>query len=83
MRPFCEVDEEGRKIETASPEVHPVTRAVINPDGSQDPRVHVIGIPTFAQMADTTISPLPGTDALMLQETDKAAVHAVQVAFGS
>ncbi|WP_346843787.1 FAD/NAD(P)-binding protein [uncultured Rothia sp.] len=83
VRPFCEVDEEGRKIETASPEVHPVTRAVINPDGSQDPRVHVIGIPTFAQMADTTISPLPGTDALMLQETDKAAVHAVQVAFGS
>lgn len=83
VRPFCEVDDEGRDIETASPEVHPVTRAVINPDGTQDPRVHVIGIPTFAQMADTTISPLPGTDALMLQETDKAAVHAVQVAFGS
>lgn len=82
LRPFCEVDDEGREIETASPEVHPVTRAVINPDGRQDPRVHVIGIPTFAQMADTTISPLPGTDALMLQETDKVAVHAVKVALG-
>lgn len=82
VRPFCEEDEEGRAIETASPEVHPVSRAVINPDGSEDPRVHVIGIPTFAQMADTTISPLPGTDALMLQETDKAAVHAVKVALG-
>lgn len=82
VRPFCEVDDEGRPIETASPEVHPVSRAIINPDGSEDPRVHVIGIPTFAQMADTTISPLPGTDALMLQETDKAAVHSVKVALG-
>ncbi|MEX3610950.1 FAD/NAD(P)-binding protein [Rothia sp. LK2588] len=82
LRPFCQQDEEGRLIETASPEVHPVSRVIINPDGEPDPRVHVIGIPTFAQMADTTISPLPGTDALMLQETDKAAVHALQVALG-
>ena len=31
-------------------------------------------------LPDTTISPMPGTDPLMLQETDKAARSALAVA---
>lgn len=56
-----------------------MTRRTIRPDGSQDSRLHIIGIPTHAQMPDTTISPMPGTDPIMLQETDKTArsVHAI------
>ncbi len=49
-------------------------------DGTLDPRLHIIGIPTWGQLPDTTISPMPGTDPLMLQETDKAARSALAVA---
>lgn len=65
---------------TGSPEVDPVSRRVVHAAGDVDKRVHVIGVPTWAQMADTTISPMPGTNPLMLQETDAAAVSAVTVA---
>lgn len=78
LRPFCEYDADGRPVETGSPEVHPISRALVRPDGSEDPRVMLLGIPTYAQMPDTTISPMPGTDPLFLQETDKAAVHALR-----
>ncbi|MDY6052190.1 MAG: FAD/NAD(P)-binding protein [Rothia sp. (in: high G+C Gram-positive bacteria)] len=64
MRPFAG---------TGSPETDPVSRALVHPDGSQDPRLLLIGIPTAGQHPDTTISPMPGTDPLFLQETDKAA----------
>ena len=33
-------------------------------------------------LADTTISPMPGTDPLMLQETDRAALTALEIATG-
>lgn len=79
LRPFQEFEENGLPIDTGSPEVHPISRALIHPDGREDPRVMVIGIPTYAQMPDTTISPMPGTDPLMLQETDKAAMNALKV----
>lgn len=65
---------------TGSPEVDPVSRRVVGEDGEPDKRVHLVGIPTYAQLADTTISPMPGTDPLMLRETDAAAVSAVAVA---
>ncbi|MBC3185029.1 FAD/NAD(P)-binding protein [Corynebacterium sp. zg-331] len=68
---------------SGSPETDATTRVLINPDGAPDPRVHLIGIPTHAQMPDTTISPIPGSDPLMLQETDRAARHALAVALGS
>ncbi|OEY13371.1 hypothetical protein A0K93_05175 [Corynebacterium sp. BCW_4722] len=45
----------------------------VHPDGALDERLHIVGIPTGKQWADTTISPMPGTDPLMLQETDKTA----------
>lgn len=58
---------------SGSPETDPRTRQLVHPDGSLDPRVALIGIPTYAQHPDTTISPMPGTNPLFLQETDKAA----------
>lgn len=67
---------------SGSPETDAGTRALVNPGGGLDPRVCLIGIPTYAQMPDTTISPIPGSDALMLQETDRAACHALRVALG-
>lgn len=74
IRPFV-VD----GVETGSPETDTTTRRTIHPDGSQDSRLHIIGIPTHAQIPDTTISPMPGTDPLMLQETDHTArsLHAI------
>lgn len=60
-------------VETASPETDGATRRTIRPDGELDARLHIVGIPTGKQWADTTISPMPGTDPLMLQETDKTA----------
>lgn len=66
-------------VQTGSPETDTNTRRTIHPDGVQDSRLHIIGIPTHAQMPDTTISPMPGTDPLMLQETDHTArsLHAI------
>ena len=58
---------------TGSPETDGATRRTIHPDGELDARLHIVGIPTYSQWPDTTISPMPGTDPLMLQETDKAA----------
>lgn len=60
-------------VETASPETDDHTRRTVHPDGELDARLHIVGIPTGKQWADTTISPMPGTDPLMLQETDKTA----------
>ncbi|MCG7453680.1 FAD/NAD(P)-binding protein [Corynebacterium tuberculostearicum] len=58
---------------TGSPETDGATRRTVHPDGELDARLHIVGIPTYSQWPDTTISPMPGTDPLMLQETDKAA----------
>lgn len=58
---------------SASPETDDETRRTVHPDGELDARLHIVGIPTGKQWADTTISPMPGTDPLMLQETDKTA----------
>lgn len=58
---------------TGSPEVDPATRLTVNADGSLDRRLHIVGIPTYAQLPATTIAPMSGTDSLMLQETDKTA----------
>ena len=65
---------------TAAPETDGDTRRAVHPDGSLDARLHIVGIPTGGQWADTTISPMPGTDPLMLQETDKAAHSLLRVA---
>ena len=92
MRPFTlhtsdkdgsTCDEESSKrhpTATRAPEVDMDTCRTIHPDGTIDPRVHMFGIPLQEMRADTTISPMPGTDPLMLQETDKAAASLLRVA---
>ena len=89
MRPFTlhtsdkdgsTCDEESSKrhpTATRAPEVDMDTCRTIHPDGTIDPRVHMFGIPLQEMRADTTISPMPGTDPLMLQETDAAAASAL------
>ncbi|MBM0262412.1 FAD/NAD(P)-binding protein [Corynebacterium macginleyi] len=67
---------------TGSPETDGATRRTVHPDGSLDERLHIVGIPTYAQWPDTTISPMPGTDPLMLQETDKTAGSLLKVVGG-
>lgn len=57
----------------ASPEVSASNGRLVNTTGELDPRVHLVGIPTGSQLPDTTISPMPGTNPLMLQETDRVA----------
>lgn len=73
VRPFQVPAAGGSWADTGSPEIDRGTRRVVRVDGSIDPRLHVIGIPTYAQEPDTTISPAPGTDATLLQETDATA----------
>lgn len=80
VRSFHDHTRDHQHVATGSPEVDPNTRLLVRPDGSLDPRLHVIGIPTWAQLPDTTISPMPGTDSLMLQETDTAARSALDIA---
>ena len=65
---------------TGSPETDADTRRAVHPDGTLDARLHIVGIPTGSQWADTTISPMPGTDPLMLQETDKTALSLLKQA---
>lgn len=76
-RPFCVAAGDGSRLPTNSPEVDPATRRLVLPDGGRDRRVHLVGIPTSGQLADTTISPMPGTNSLMLQETDRTARSAL------
>lgn len=55
---------------------------MVGASGEVDPRVHMIGIPLQEVRADMTISPMPRTDPLMLQETDAAAASALRVVQG-
>ncbi|WP_018296959.1 FAD/NAD(P)-binding protein [Corynebacterium lubricantis] len=84
VRLFTDVAEDGTELPTGSVEQDPQTRRVINPDGVQDPRLHMVGIPAHSQYPDTTISPpIPGTDPWFIQETDKAANSAATIALSS
>ncbi|MGO1949412.1 MAG: FAD/NAD(P)-binding protein [Mycobacteriaceae bacterium] len=62
-----------------APEVDPATGRLVRGDGHPDPRVHMIGIPMQDVRADRTISPMPGSDPVFLQETDAAAVSALRI----
>lgn len=77
VRPFADHGQD-----TGSPETDGATRRTVHPDGSLDKRLHIVGIPTYAQWPDTSISPMPGTDPLMLQETDKTAGSLLKIAGG-
>lgn len=82
VRPFHDTTTDSQRIATGSPEVEPGSRLLVGADQQRDARLHLIGIPTYAQLPDTTISPMPGTDPLMLQETDIAACSALHIATG-
>ena len=82
-RPYALTAADGTPAPGPSPEVHPASRLLIGADGEPDPRVMLLGIPTWGQMPDTFISPMPGTDPLLLQETDKASRTALRVALGA
>ncbi|AKK12148.1 FAD/NAD(P)-binding protein [Corynebacterium uterequi] len=80
LRPFTEVTSAGERWATCSPEQDPHSRRTITPSGEQDPRLHLVGLPAHTQYPDTALAPpIPGTDAWLLQETDKAAVSAIEV----
>ncbi|MDH2456656.1 FAD/NAD(P)-binding protein [Corynebacterium bovis] len=80
VRPFTP-GEDGRP--TRSPDVDLPSTRVIGADGTPDPRVHLVGIPLQELRAGTTVSPVPGTDPLMLRETDAAAGSALRAALGA
>lgn len=82
VRAFHETTTDGQRLATGSPEVDIASRRMIRADQQLDPRLYLLGIPTYAQLPDTTISPLPGTDPLLLQETDTVARHALATIFG-
>ncbi|AHW62677.1 Hypothetical protein CGLY_01145 [Corynebacterium glyciniphilum AJ 3170] len=78
LRPFVfSSAETSSEITSKAPEVDLTTSRLVHVDGSVDPRVHMLGIPLQEVRADMTISPMPRTDPLMLQETDAAAVSAL------
>ncbi|HIW90165.1 MAG TPA: FAD/NAD(P)-binding protein [Candidatus Corynebacterium avicola] len=74
--------ERGDGSTTKAPEVDLVTTRLVGESDEVDPRVHMIGIPLQEVRADMTISPMPRTDPLMLQETDAAAASALRVVQG-
>ncbi|WP_260433312.1 FAD/NAD(P)-binding protein [Corynebacterium bovis] len=80
VRPFTP-GADGRP--TRSPDVDLPSTRVIGADGTPDPRVHLVGIPLQELRAGTTVSPVPGTDPLMLRETDAAAGSALRAALGA
>ena len=80
VRPWSETTAIGSRVETGSPEVDGETGRLINESGGADPRLHMVGIPLYAQLPDTTISPIPGSDAQLLQETDRVAASVLRQA---
>jgi hypothetical protein len=80
LRPFVFASAEtSTEVVSKAPEVDLATSRLVHVDGSVDPRIHMLGIPLQEVRADMTISPMPRTDPLMLQETDAAAVSALSV----
>ncbi|WP_420098105.1 FAD/NAD(P)-binding protein [Corynebacterium sp.] len=80
LRPFVfSSAETSAEVVSKAPEVDLTTSRLVHVDGSVDPRVHMLGIPLQEVRADMTISPMPRTDPLMLQETDGAAVSVLSV----
>ena len=72
IRPF----KIGEKL-TGSPETDALTHRVVGPNGCLDSRLHIVGVPTRAQWADTILSPRPEPNSLFLQETDHIAASVV------
>ena len=63
----------AQATESAAFHVEPSTGRAIGADGQPDARLHLVGLPLEAQLGDTTISPMPGSDPTMLREADRVA----------
>ena len=73
-------ERDGGLRATGAFDTDPASGRIIATDGSRDASVHVAGIPVDAQLHDTIISPMPGTDPPMLRETDRVARSLVEIA---
>ncbi|MGO1769147.1 MAG: FAD/NAD(P)-binding protein [Microbacterium sp.] len=73
IRPFATRTRDGRSEPTRGVDVDPATSRAIGRAGRADRSLHIVGIPTEEAAHDTLISPMPGTDAAMLRESDRAA----------
>ncbi|MCU1404273.1 MAG: FAD/NAD(P)-binding protein [Glaciihabitans sp.] len=62
-------------------DIEPGTSRLIHVDGSVDGRVHLIGIPVSDNRGDTVISPIPGSDATFLRESDGVALASFAALF--
>ena len=82
-RPFAIQNRSGALEPTRGFDIDGASGRLRGADGSLDPAVHVAGIPVDDALHDTIISPMPGTDPPMLRETDRVALSALRVAYGS
>ena len=73
----------GARRPTRSFEINPGNGKLIGADGTEDPSIHVAGIPVDDQLHGTVISPMPGTNPPMLRETDRVAASALRTALAA
>jgi hypothetical protein len=82
-RAFAVSARSGGRLTTAGLDVDAATGRLIGADGALDAVVHVAGIPIEDTMHDSIISPMPGSDATMLRETDRVARSALRIALAA
>lgn len=70
----------GGSATTAGFDIDAPTGLLIHTDGTLDSAVHIAGIPVDETIRGTVISPMPGTDPIMLRETDRVALSALRIA---
>ncbi|MBP2436523.1 FAD/NAD(P)-binding protein [Microbacterium amylolyticum] len=80
IRPFRAASSASGYRTTAAFDVRPSSGRAVRADGSDDPALHIAGIPIEEAMHDSIISPMPGSDPTMLRETDRVARSLIAVA---
>lgn len=73
IRPFEVSTRVGGRASTGGIDIDQATGLVVHADGTLDAAFHVAGIPVDETMHDALISPMPGSDATMLRESDRVA----------
>lgn len=72
----------GAPVATAGLDVDSATGRLIGSSGVPDRAFHITGIPVEDTLHGTVISPLPGADAMLLRETDRASRSALNISLG-
>ena len=80
LRPFEISTRVGGREQTGGIDVDQGSGLLVHADGAVDRAFHVCGIPLDQTMHDALISPMPGSDATMLRETDRVARSLLRVA---